>query len=153
MNRFVTIGFASTLTLTSIAGAAFAAGMHGPAAGFGNQSHDADLTSPAEPTIGYGTALHFAAFTKTSTAQTDRAIRHWKGGRFDVVPVGNLDDTSLKASLQDRRDSEPRQVAALQTAIQHNHALSSRLKAQNVEIGNIIGAQAAIDGGMTFYVR
>lgn len=154
MNRFLTIGIASTLALGSIAGAASAAGVHEHAPGNLTSSHDnAMADQPQAPATGWGSSVHFAAYSKNSTARIDRLVRNWKGGRFDVVPIGNLDDTALKASIEDHARSEPGQVGALQAAIGHNRALSERLKAQNVDIGNIVDAQSALDGGLTFYLR
>ena len=154
MNRFLTIGIASTLALASIAGAASAAGTHERDSIGGNSAHDNEIANPdAIDTSGSGMALHFTAYSANPSAQTDRLIRHWKSGPFDVVAIDSLDDTGLKGSLRDLRESKPRQVASLQSSIEHNHALSSRLRAQNVEIGNIIDAQTAINGGITFYVQ
>ena len=154
MNRFMTIATASVLVLASVAGAASAAGIHGRAGiGMKGDVSNPAINDPSSPKVGSGTAFRFAAYGKNSYSQADRMVRHWKGGPFDVVPVGDLDDTALKASLLNHAESEPRQVAALQSAIEHNHRLDSRLQAQNVEIGNIIDAQTALDGGITFYVR
>lgn len=155
MNRFLTFGVASTLALASLAGVASAAGPHGRSPVGGLSGHDNALADPGLPVAasGAGIALHFATFDRNSGAQTDRLIRHWKGGPFDVVAIGNLDDTALKVSIEDHAQSQPRQVAALQSAIHGNGRLSHRLAARNVEIGNIVEARTAIDGGLTFYVR
>jgi hypothetical protein len=155
MNRFMTITTASVLALASIAGAASATGVHGKAHGLNMRGDDSNpaINDPSGPNVGSGNAFHLATYGKNTYNQADRVVRHWKGGRFDVVPVGDLDDTAMKASLLNHAESEPRQVAKLQSAIEHNHRLDSRLQAQNVEIGNIIDAQTALDGGITFYVR
>lgn len=155
MNRILTVAAASTLALASFAGAAFATGIHGGTPGSFDRGDASDpaINDLSGPGGGSGGPLHFAAYANNANAWTDQVVRHWKGGPFDVVPVGNLDDKSQKASLLNHAESEPRQVAALQSAIARNHVLTSRLRAQNVEIGNIIDAQTALDGGITFYVQ
>jgi len=149
MNRFMTISIASTLVLGSIAGTAFAAAHerdHGkePAV----SSHDGFLSDdPSTP------AFYSMDYSQASNAQTDHIIRRWKGGPVEIVPVENLNDTSMKASLEHRQASEPRQVASLKSAIEHNPKLANRLEHRNIPIGSVVDAQTAADGGITFYVR
>ncbi|MNL89734.1 hypothetical protein D3C87_2202430 [compost metagenome] len=47
----------------------------------------------------------------------------------------------------------PEQRAALLEAVKANKSLAEKLKAQNVEMDNIGGAEQATDGGLTIYVR
>lgn len=44
-------------------------------------------------------------------------------------------------------------MASPQSAIEHDRLLADGLKGENVEVGNIVAAQTALDGGITFYVR
>ena len=44
-------------------------------------------------------------------------------------------------------------ASSVQKAIRENPALLRDLKAQNVEIGNVVAAAKAADGTVTFYLR
>jgi hypothetical protein len=155
MNRFQTLGVIGTLAIASFGGAAFAASHPMPRMdGIGSRDNSAIADPPQfGPTTGAGPVLQPVAFKNGGQHATDTMLKNWKGGAFDVVPVGTLDDTALKAELQDHAAAEPKAVAKLQAAIESNRALSEKLAAQNVEIDNIIDAQTALDGGLTFYVR
>lgn len=50
-------------------------------------------------------------------------------------------------------NATPEQRAALHEAVEANKSLAEKLKAQNVEMDNIGGAEQAADGGLTIYVR
>lgn len=141
MNRFLKTSLIATLAITSIAGTSYAAGLAGRSAV--PPSHD-EMTGPG--------AIKLVSFDDSSSRKADHAIRHWNGGAFNVQPVGQIDDDATRAALQDRRAAEPREVAALQSAVEHNRALVARLKTENVEIKNIVGADQALDGQLTLYV-
>ena len=152
MNRFLKTSLISTLALASIGGTGYAAGSSGAAPSFNN--HDEALPpaiakSPAR-TGGSGGVMRFDL---SASRDADRAIRHWRGRAFDVEQVSGINDDLQREMLRDRKTAEPRQVAALHSAIEHNHRLLSRLNAENVEIGNIVAADAAMNGSLTFYVE
>lgn len=135
MNRFMTISLASVLGAATFAGAASAA----------------VIRPTDEISVARSADAQAVAFNRTTGA--DQTIRNWQGGRFDVVRVSALDDAGLKGEIRTNAQTEPRRVARLQSAIEQNRRLADRLKTDNVEIGNIVAARTALDGGITFYVR
>ena len=148
MNRFLKTSLISTLALASIAGTGYAAGSRGGTPAFNR--HDEALP----PSIAQSQATTGGSgFDLSASRDANTAIRHWKGRAFDVEEVSGINDDTHREMLQDRRAAEPRQVVALQSAIQGNHRLSERLRHDNVEIRNIVGADAAMDGSLTFYVE
>jgi hypothetical protein len=151
MNRFAKTSFVALVGTLSFAGISLASDIH-PNSGREMDKTGIDTTG----TTGGGTALpyvHFAAFTNAQSNQVDRAIRHWKGGAFTVSRVDQLDKGDLRTSLEQRRNAEPKQVAKLQAAIDGNSALLAKLKSQSVEVNNVVGADKAMDGSITFYVE
>lgn len=153
MIRFLKTSLMTTLAIASVAGTAYAAGLHGGRPG-GLQSHDKgtpDTIIQDQPMT--GGSIRLTSFNDNSSRRADAIIRHWRGAAFDVQPVGQIDDDETRAALQDRRTTEPREVAALQSAIHGNHRLVKRLRADNVEISNIVGADAAMNGSLTLYVE
>lgn len=83
--------------------------------------------------------------------EIDSSVRSFKGGNFDVVNIASLNKMSETHTWIDQ--ATPDQVAALQSAVDANRPLAEKLKAENVEINNIIGAEQAADGSLTFYIR
>jgi hypothetical protein len=83
---------------------------------------------------------------------TDWRIRHWKGKPFTVVPVDNIYSNGEVAAIK-AQGSEKKRVHALQSAIKDNHALRTELKADHVELRNVIDADTAMNGKIIFYVR
>jgi hypothetical protein len=71
----------------------------------------------------------------------------------------HLEDDALYATTQagagviSDRMSEPGYLSGLHHAIESNRPLLARLESQNVEISNVIGAEPAANGSMTFYVQ
>jgi hypothetical protein len=78
----------------------------------------------------------------------------WDSGKINVVVVSTMrDDDPNRTTLQDRMKTNPDDVAALQSAIQNNAALKAQLESQNVQLNNIVAAEKATDGSVTFYVQ
>jgi hypothetical protein len=109
----------------------------------------ADTTMP--PAISNMTYPVQAANSSTDKA-IDWKIRHMKGGRFDIETLAD-DNSSDSDLLSDRASAEPGYISHLHRAIESNPRLENRLTAQNIEIKNIVGAEPAADGTITFYVR
>ena len=156
MNRFLKTSLITTLALASAAGTSFAAGLRGgnpPTPTSHDQGQPASIVVEDQAGMaGSGGRIGMVAFDDSTSRKADHAIRHWSGGPFAVQPVGQIDDDAYRAALQDRRAKEPREVAAVQSAVEHNRALVAKLKAENIEIRNIVGADAALNGGLTLYV-
>lgn len=81
-------------------------------------------------------------------------VTGWQAGKINVVAVDTLNDVDPnKALLKDRMKTNPDDVAALQSAIENNPALKAQLESQNVQLNNVVAAQQATDGSVTFYVQ
>lgn len=88
------------------------------------------------------------------TMMNDQDVGSWQEGKINVVVVSSLnDDNPSRTFLEDRMKANPDGVLALQTAIQNNPALKAQLESQNVQLNNIVAADKAADGSVTFYVR
>jgi hypothetical protein len=156
MNRFVTSLFATSIVLTT-AGAAFAQPGGHDSAEAGYNGHAGGPDTSLNDTVGSGNAswpkVHMTAYAADADAQIDQAVRHWKNGAFDVQQVSELQKGSERNALEERKQAEPQVVASLQKSIRANDRLTRQLEARNIEIGNIVGADRAADGGLTFYVE
>jgi hypothetical protein len=85
---------------------------------------------------------------------TDQDLGSWESGNVNVVQLSSLrDDDPNRTFLEDRMNASPDEVAALQSSIDSNAALKSQLEAQNVQLNNIVAAEKAADGSVTFYVK
>lgn len=80
----------------------------------------------------------------------DTAVRQFQGTDFRVnrVKPSERGDTEEEAAAAKNSPD----VRALQASIASNKMLMEQLKAQNVEINNIIDAEAAANGGLVLYV-
>jgi hypothetical protein len=90
-----------------------------------------------------------------NTAQgIEQTLRTFQGNDFDIQPVydwHNLDDESTgPRSVLQRSQSA---VHAIQASIDANRSLAHRLNSDGVNIRNVVNAEQAADGSITFYVR
>ena len=89
-----------------------------------------------------------------NTAQgIEQTLRTFQGD-FDVRPVydwHNLDDenTGPRSVLQRPQSA----VHAIQASIDANRSLAHKLNNEGVNIRNVVNAEQAADGSITFYVR
>lgn len=89
-----------------------------------------------------------------NTAQgIERTLRTFHGD-FDVQPVynwHNLDDemTGPRSVIQRPQSA----VYAIQASIDANKSLAHKLNNDGVNIRNVVNAEQAADGSITFYVR
>ena len=77
------------------------------------------------------------------------AIESVQAGDYTVKRIDALDDS--KAYNVNARGS--RQADDVQSAIRSNPSLLRDLTDRNVQIGNVVGASVAANGGVTFYLR
>lgn len=84
-------------------------------------------------------------------AEIEQTVRDFKGDKFTVVDVSTLSEQDQTRLWVER--ATPEQRAALQAAVNGNAELAAQLKAKNIEMGNIGGAQQGADGSLTFYMR
>ncbi|WP_377288170.1 hypothetical protein [Rhizobium sp. SG2393] len=102
------------------------------------------------------TGLPFAgianAAMETAPQQVDHTVKHFKGNDFNIEQL----DWATQSSFDEEdgmAQQTPREQAKFQQALASNPKLVKELKARNVEIGNVVGAEQAADGSLTFYVR
>lgn len=84
-------------------------------------------------------------------AEIEHTVRDFKGAKFDVINVDTLNKMSETHTWIDQ--ATPEQVRALQSSIEANKPFAEKLKARNVELNNIVGAEQAADGSLTIYMR
>lgn len=152
MNRFVTSSIAIlTIAASAIAGPALARGT-GMRAGENHPENDSLYATTEADVGGYGsTPLHLALGTSDAKA-IDGQIRHLPAARFNVVRV-DLTGMNRNAGVISERMTERGYLTGLHRAIEGNRPLLARLESRNVEIRNVIGAEPAANGSMTFYVQ
>lgn len=100
-----------------------------------------------------------AAFSALSIAGTAQAATMWnndtaaiqslKGNDFTLTRIDSLGHAKA-AEIQHQADQ---MASSVQKAIRSNPTLLRDLKAQNVEVGNVVAANKAADGTVTFYLR
>jgi hypothetical protein len=152
MNRFVNTSIALGISALSVTGAvlpAFAASHSHNDRFRGRDGNDITETiAAAAPATGSGSGGSWLASDATSI---DKQIRRLPAGGFTVVGLNATEDNSAASDFR-LRAGEPGYLANLHRAIESNRPLVARLEARNVEIRNVIGAEPAANGTMTFYV-
>lgn len=102
-------------------------------------------------------ALAFAGISRAAgvemnwPTQIEQTLRTFKGDNFNIVNVDTLNRQSQTRTWID--EATPQQLAALKSAVEANKPLAAKLKAHDVELNNIAGAEQAADGGLTIYLR
>lgn len=84
-------------------------------------------------------------------AEIEQTVRDFKGDNFTIVNLDTLSKQDQTRMWIEHASAEQR--SALQTAVNGNAELAAKLKAKNVEMGNIAAAQQGADGSLTFYMR
>ncbi|RUM21183.1 hypothetical protein EFQ99_27215 [Rhizobium vallis] len=114
-------------------------------------------------TITLAAALSSLAFAGVSRAESlgmnsaqgiEQTLRTFQGNDFNVEQVynwRNLDDETTGPRSAPQRSGEA--VRGIQASIDANKSLAHRLNNEGVDIRNIVNAEQAADGSMTFYVR
>ncbi|OWV76327.1 hypothetical protein ATY77_05200 [Rhizobium sp. R634] len=114
-------------------------------------------------TVTLAAALSSLAFAGVSRAEslgmnTDRGIeqtlRSFQGNDFNVEQVHNwrnLDDEWTGPHSAPERSGQA--VRDIQASIDANRSLAHRLNNEGVDVRNIVNAEQAADGSLTFYVR
>lgn len=98
--------------------------------------------------------LSAAGYSHAATPRAvDDALRSTANPAFNLVELSSLGHRS--PVLAEYKDVSPASMSArhLQASIESNRSLSRQLTAENVEIGNIVGAERAADGSFVFYLR
>lgn len=95
-------------------------------------------------------ASQAAGVSENWPQQIDRTVSNYKGN-FDVIDINSLNKKHETRTWIDNQS--PAEQAAFQKALESNPALSKELKARNIELSNVIGAEQAADGSLTFFTR
>lgn len=155
MNRFIKNGIATSLAAVTLTGALLSpafARSHDAAANAINRHDDSGSGDGSAPQSGAGGQIYFPAIRLSDARVVDRDIRNWKGQNFDIVSVNEQRSTG-GADVIVGRTAERGYLPKLHASIADNRKLAAQLEARNVEIRNVIGAEPATNGTMTFYVR
>lgn len=114
----------------------------------------ADKAKGPDPVDGQKVDKGATGSIDTEVLMRSDMVAAWQAGKINVVAVSTLNDVDPnKSLLRNRVKTNPDEVAALQTAVQNNSALKSQLKAQNVQLQNIVAAVLSANGAVTFYVK
>jgi hypothetical protein len=104
--------------------------------------------------IAFG-AEGYAAMPHPMTAseqQIENAITKLSPTAYDVVMIDSLRDDHTQLPFADVTPQSP-EARLIQASVIANPALSRKLQAEHVELHNIVAAETAADGSVTFYVR
>jgi hypothetical protein len=78
------------------------------------------------------------------------AIRNWHGGDVTVQSGDGL-DTMTGDTVSSLMSGNPQLIAAIRADVRANSALTRHLEKENININNIDGAAAALDGSLILY--
>ncbi len=101
--------------------------------------------------LSFGGVSYAASAAMNWPAEIDHTVRDFKGDHFTVVDVDTLKESNQTRLWID--EATPQQLSSLHSAVIANKPLAAKLKAQNIEMNNIAGAEQAADGSLTLYVR
>lgn len=94
-------------------------------------------------------ALAGATSSSLALETGPNAVRNAQPGNYIVLRIESLDGDTA----QTIQAAASVNANAVQAAIRANPDLVRSLQAKNVQIGNVVEAQAAMNGGVTFYLR
>lgn len=84
--------------------------------------------------------------------QIDHAMKALKSKNFVVENIADLPAGDPVGEDYSTGGAHARDIKALQAAIEHNKTLTRELKADGVEIRNVVAAERAGDGSYIFYI-
>ncbi|CAN7286586.1 hypothetical protein LJR245_001371 [Rhizobium leguminosarum] len=114
-------------------------------------------------TIALAAALSSIAFAGVSRAESlgmntaqgiEQTLRTFQGNNFNVQEVynwHNFDDETSGPHSAPQRSGQA--IRGIQASIDANRSLANRLNNEGVNIRNVVNAEQAADGSVTFYVR
>ncbi|NBB50040.1 hypothetical protein GVN24_17320 [Rhizobium sp. CRIBSB] len=113
------------------------------------------LSASALSAIAFGAESIAAvpAFAGSPESKIESTIQTMSGNDFDVVQIDSLQKGDPAQERFGTVEPTSQEARLVQASVIANRALSQKLEAQNVELKNIVGAEQAADGGITFYVR
>lgn len=89
-----------------------------------------------------------------TTPAIEQTLRTFQGNGFNIKPIH--DYASLDSDLTAPASAPGRSMGAIQgiqASIEANRPLARQLNQQGVSIRNVVNAEQAADGSLTFYVR
>ncbi len=101
----------------------------------------------------FATASHAESLEMNYGPEIEKTLQTFNSN-FDVRHI--VDYSNYKDQDGDRIGAQPRTDAGvehIQSSIKENKDLVQRLSARGVKIDNIVNAEQAADGSMTFWVR
>jgi hypothetical protein len=87
-----------------------------------------------------------------SEQQIDKTITKLSPAAYDVVMIDSLRDDHTEPPFANVTPQSP-EARLIQASVIANPVLSRKLQSEHVELNNIVGAEQAADGSVTFYVR
>ncbi|KQW32246.1 hypothetical protein ASE36_01140 [Rhizobium sp. Root274] len=112
------------------------------------------FSASALSTIAFG-ADSYAAMPHPGTAseqQIETTITRLSPSAYNVVLIDSIRDDHSEPPFA-HVTPQSHEARLVQASVIANPALSRKLQAQNVELDNIVGAETAADGSVTFYLR
>ncbi|MGF0536496.1 hypothetical protein ACQQ2Q_00785 [Agrobacterium sp. ES01] len=105
--------------------------------------------------IGLMSATSFAgaSFASDKASSLDHDIATTKMVKFQLQDISSIAKSDPNYTAYNALTPKSPGVHKLQASIESNKTLMKALKADKVEINNIVAAKKAEDGGLTFYVR
>jgi hypothetical protein len=154
MNRILKTTVASLFAASMLAGGAYAQSDNANSSGANDRSTIDQPKGNMESGDGSTQLDTDTTGSVTPNYMTQDDVGGWTSGNVTVVQVSTLNDEDPNRTfLQDRMNANPAEVAALQSSIESNAALKAQLESQNVQLKNIVAAEKAADGSVTFYVQ
>lgn len=89
----------------------------------------------------------------TGSQQIEQAITGLTANHFDIVRLDELDKGDPVLQKFETVAPGSQEARMIQASVIANTSLSRRLQAEKVELTNIVGAERASDGTVTFYLR
>lgn len=103
--------------------------------------------------FGVGSSAAFATSTPAAPQAIEQTLASVKAEKFIVVELQSLQKDDPVLARFDKLTQESPEARKLQAAIITNKPLLQALQKEQVEVTNIVGAEAAADGGITLYLR
>jgi len=113
------------------------------------------LSATALSAVAFG-AESYAAMPSAAgmpDSKIESTIQTMSSSNFNVVRIDSLKTHDTAHERFSGISPSSQEARLVQASVIANRALAQKLEAQRVELTNIVGAEQAADGGVTFYVR
>ncbi|EHS48669.1 hypothetical protein PDO_0774 [Rhizobium sp. PDO1-076] len=89
----------------------------------------------------------------TASQQIEQTITGLTANHFDIIRLDELDRGDPVLQKFETVAPGSQEARMIQASVIANKSLSRRLQSEKVELTNIVGAERASDGTVTFYLR